>query len=223
MNMKQGILLVDKPVGMTSHDVVSRVRRKLHIKKVGHAGTLDPLATGLLIILVGQATKLFDKLSGHDKAYRSTLILGRTTDTGDIQGRVLREEGAAHITDGRIREVFGTFLGELMQFPPMYSAVRHKGKKLYELARKGVTVEREARPIRVDRLEIENIENPQVEFYLECSKGTYVRQLAVDIGEQLGCGACISRIQRTKIGSFDLNDAVSLDEIDESHIKSWTG
>lgn len=219
--MMQGILLVDKPTGMTSHDVVSRVRRILGIKKVGHAGTLDPLATGLLVILVGSATKLFDRFSGHDKAYRSTLILGRTTDTGDIQGQILREESASDIPEDRIRAVFRTFLGAQAQFPPMYSAVKHKGKKLYELARKGLTVEREARPIRIDCLDVECIMNPSVQFYLECSKGTYVRQLAVDIGEQLGCGACISQIQRTKVGAFNLSQAVSLDEIHESHLRPW--
>jgi tRNA pseudouridine55 synthase len=220
--MKDGILLVDKPAGMTSHDVVSRVRRALGVKKVGHAGTLDPLATGLLVIMVGSATRLFEKLSGHDKAYRSTMILGKTTDTGDIEGKTISESDPASIPDSRIIEVFQSFFGDMKQFPPMFSAVKHQGKKLYEIARLGLTVEREARSIRIDRLDVERINNPEVFFYLECSKGTYVRQLAMDIGERLGCGACVSQIQRTKIGSFHLSQAVTLDEIHESHLQSWT-
>lgn len=221
--MKQGILLVDKPTGMTSHDVVSRVRRVLGIKKVGHAGTLDPLATGLLIILVGSATKLFDKFSGHDKAYQSTLILGRLTDTGDTQGKILAEKDATSLTEAQIQSAFASFRGDSEQLPPMFSAVKHKGKKLYELARKGLTVERQARPIQIHYLEIDRIDHPNIEFTLECSKGTYVRQLAMDIGDKLGCGACISQIRRTKVGAFDLNQAVALEDIDERHLQPWTG
>lgn len=221
--MMEGLLVVNKPAGMTSHDVVDRVRRQFNIRRVGHAGTLDPMATGVLIVLVGKATKLSNKFIGFDKAYRATLRCGLVTDTADIEGKELRHAAFEHITCDALEAAFAQFQGELEQVPPMYSAVKIKGKKLYELARKGIVVEREARPIVIHALKILRVDLPEVEFHLECSKGTYVRQLAEDIGEVLGCGACISQIERTKVGPFMLDESVALEEIDESHLRDWQG
>ena len=221
--IKEGILLVNKPDGMTSHDVVAKVRKIFKMKKVGHAGTLDPLATGVLVILLGKSTKLFDKFVGFDKAYRATFILGRTTTSADIQGEIIAENSFDGITQSQVEDVFKDFLGESEQLPPMVSAVKVGGKKLYQLARKGITVDRTPRKIRIDCLTLENFNLPYVKFYMECSKGTYVRQLAHDVGERLGCGACISQIERVKVGHFDISDAVNLEDINESHIRHWQG
>lgn len=219
--MNEGIVIIDKPDGMTSHDVVACARKRLKIKRVGHAGTLDPLATGVLILLVGKATKLFNKFVSFDKAYRATLVLGKETTSADTEGELLKESSCAHVTREAVEEVFRKFTGDIEQIPPMVSAVKHKGRKLYQLARKGITVEREPRQVRIDRLQVERFELPQVQFYLECSKGTYVRQLAEDVGKDLGCGACISQIRRTKVGSFGIEEAVNLEELNESHIRHW--
>ncbi len=221
--MMEGILILDKPSGMTSHDVVQKVRKKFHMKRVGHAGTLDPLATGVLVILIGKATKLMEKFVAFDKAYRSTLILGRTTRSADIQGETLEEAPYDHITEQEIIESFKCFEGDIEQVPPMVSAVKVKGKKLYELARKKIVIERKPRQIRIDCLKVSEMDIPHVKFYMECSKGTYVRQLADDIGKKLGCGACISQIERTKVGPFTLEESVNLEDINESHIRHWTG
>lgn len=217
----EGILLINKPSGITSHDVVNRVRRRFAMRRVGHAGTLDPLATGLLIILVGKATKLSVKFIDMDKAYRSTLILGRKTVSADIEGELIKESLYDHISDDDVRVGLEKYKGEIQQLPPMVSAVKHKGRKLYEFARKGITIERSPRSVRIDCLEIENIDRPYVQFYMECSKGTYVRQLADDLGDDLGCGACISAIQRTKIGDFKLEDAVNIEDLNENHLREW--
>ncbi len=219
--MKEGILIVNKPSGLTSHDVVARIRKRFGIKKVGHAGTLDPLATGVLVVLLGKYTKMSDRLMGLDKAYRATMLLGRKTDSADIQGKTIAEHAYDQINLERIKHVFQEFVGTIDQRPPMYSAIKFKGKKLYELARKGIVVDREPRTITIEKLEILNFQPPSVEFMMECSKGTYVRQLADDIGERLGCGACISQIERTKVGSYRLNEAIRLEEINESHIQPW--
>jgi len=219
----EGILIVNKPGGMTSHDVVARVRRKFKIRRVGHAGTLDPLATGVLVVLVGKATKLFAKFVTFDKAYRATLVLGTATTSADTEGKITEQKPYDHVTRGQVEEVFAQFLGETEQVPPMVSAVKKAGRKLYQLARKGLVVEREPRPIRIDRLEIEAFDSPEVRFYLECSKGTYVRQLAEDAGNLLGCGACISQIQRTKVGRFTIDEAVTIEDLHESHLRRWEG
>ncbi len=219
--MKDGIIVINKPNGITSHDVVDRIRRKFSMRRVGHAGTLDPLATGVLIILLGKSTKLFDKFVAFDKAYRATLILGMQTDSSDIQGKVLQKNPYEHITQENVEKIFSEFVGDLKQVPPMVSAVRHKGRKLYELARKGIQVERVPRNITIMKLAIERIEFPNVQFYMECSKGTYVRQLAQDIGDRLGCGACISQIERVKVGSFSIEDSVSVENANESHIRDF--
>lgn len=219
--MIEGILVVNKPEGLTSHDVVKEVRRKFRMQQVGHAGTLDPLATGVLVLLLGKATKLFNQFVGMDKAYRATLILGTATDSADIQGKVLEKRPYEQITRARLEEVFEKFAGETAQVPPMVSAVKVNGRKLYQLARKGIAIERQARPIKIHALKMTEFEPPRVKFYLECSKGTYVRQLAEDIGKALGCGACITQIERTKVGSFTIDDAVTLEEIDGRHIRNW--
>ncbi len=221
--MKEGIVVVNKPDGLTSHDVVERARRKFKIRRVGHAGTLDPMATGVLILLVGKSTKLFNKFVAFDKAYRATLILGTTTASSDICGKVLKQNPYENITSKQIEQAFAQFVGEIDQVPPMVSAVKIKGKKLYELARKGIEVERSARRIKIYSLRIEEINVPEVKFTVECSKGTYVRQLAYDIGEVLGCGACISKIERTKVGAFSIEEAVKLEDLNESHIRHWQG
>jgi len=221
--MNDGIIVVDKPGGMTSHDVVACVRKKLKMRRIGHAGTLDPLATGVLVLLLGRKTKLFNKFVTFDKAYRATMILGTETTSADTHGKILKQSDYKQITKAQVEEAFGRFRGDLEQVPPMVSAVKIKGKKLYQLARAGIEVKREARKIRINTLVLESFDLPEVKFYLECTKGTYVRQLAEDIGKHLGCGACISQIQRTKVGEFCLKDSVSLKDIDESHIRNWQG
>lgn len=219
----EGIVVVNKPTGMTSHDVVSRVRRIFKMRRVGHAGTLDPLATGVLVMLLGRSTKLFPKFEAFDKAYRATLILGKRTDSADIQGKLLEEKSYSHITRDQIEAVLREFLGDIEQIPPMVSALKVKGKRLYQLARKGIEVKREPRKIRIDKLELMAFQPPRVTFYLECSKGTYVRKIAEDIGERLGCGACIDEIQRTKVGPFVIESAVGLEQLTQNHVQSWTG
>jgi tRNA pseudouridine55 synthase len=217
----EGIIVVDKPGGFTSHDVVAVVRRKLNIRRVGHAGTLDPLATGVLVILVGAATKLFDKFVAFDKAYQATLRLGTKTTTADIQGKVLSEKPFQDLTRADVEAVFRKFTGSIEQTPPMVSAVKYRGERLYKLARKGVKIDRASRRVRIDVFRIMNFELPHVQFYLECSKGTYVRQIAEDVGEALGCGACITEIRRTKVGPFSLDGSVKLEDLNEEHIRDW--
>ena len=210
MSDVDGILLVDKPAGMTSHDVVDLIRRRFDIKKVGHAGTLDPAATGLLVILAGKATKLSSKFTSGDKEYEAVMTLGRKTDSGDTEGKVLAEAGYAHITTEKIREVFRGFEGETGQVPPMFSAIQIKGKRLYQLARKGEEVPREPRKINIKELRITKIELPHVHFTVRCSKGTYIRKLCDDIGDRLGCGGHLSFLRRTASGEFILKDSIDI-------------
>ena len=219
--MNEGLLIVDKPSGITSHDVVSFVRRKFKMKQVGHAGTLDPLATGVLVILLGKSTKLFNKFSLFDKAYDATVRLGVRTDTADIEGKVLMTADCENVTKEQVAEVLEKFIGEIEQTPPMFSAVKYKGQKLYNLARKGVSVDRLSRKVRINSLRLMDFSLPQVTLSMDCSKGTYVRTLAEDVGNILGCGGCISQIRRTKVGPFTINDAVKLEDINESHIRRW--
>lgn len=216
-----GIIIVYKPVGITSHDVVLRVRHKLGVQQVGHAGTLDPLATGILVILVGKATKLFDKFVAFNKAYDATLTLGIRTDTADIQGKIISQMTYDNIMKEEVIAVFRKFIGDTQQMPPMVSAVKVKGQRLYTLARKGITVKRKPREIHINFLELIEFNLPKVKFSIECSKGTYIRKLAEDIGELLGCGACISQIERTKVGPFRLDAAVTLEELNENHLRAW--
>lgn len=214
----KGILIVDKPSGITSHDVVDKVRRSFRIKRVGHAGTLDPLATGVLVVLIGQATKLFSKFSYFDKSYEATITLGISTDTSDIQGKITKQGNCNMVTLSRLKEVVETFTGEVDQVPPMVSAVKVDGRRLYELARKGIEVDRKPRRIKIFSLNILDFSLPFIKISLQCSKGTYVRKIAEDIGDRLGCGGCISKIHRTQVGPFRIEQAISLDEIKREDI-----
>ncbi|MBI3315171.1 MAG: tRNA pseudouridine(55) synthase TruB [Candidatus Omnitrophica bacterium] len=219
----EGVIVVNKPPGITSHDVVGFVRRKFKMRRVGHAGTLDPLATGVLVMLLGKSTKLFDRFVAFDKSYRATLRLGTKTATADIMGRVIEEKPFSGITRSRVEEVFRGFVGDIEQKPPMVSAVKHQGRRLYKIAREGKSVERAVRKVRVDEVRLLSFALPEVEFFMACSKGTYVRQLVEDVGEVLGCGACISQIERVKVGPFDIKDAVKLEDLNEGHVRSWSG
>lgn len=208
---------------MTSHDVVSRVRRIFKMRRVGHAGTLDPLATGVLVILLGKSTKLFGKFEGFDKAYKATMIFGTKTTTADIQGKVTEELPFDHVTQPKITDILKEFVGDTQQVPPMVSAVKMNGKRLYELARKGIEVVREPRKIKITKLDLVDFNLPRVKFYLECSKGTYVRKLAEDIAERMGSVACIAEIERTKVGPFTIEQMVNLEDLNEKHIRNWSG
>jgi len=221
-NAKDGILLVDKPCGVTSHDVVDMIRRKLNTRRVGHAGTLDPLAEGLLIMLVGKATKLFQKFVGFDKEYFGILKLGEVTTTCDSQGETVRSCDITGITDDKVIKAFKSFEGESDQIPPMVSALRINGKRLYKLARKGISVERKPRRIKIYKIDVQKIDYPYVEFYAHCSKGTYIRKLAEDVGEMLGCGAHIVKIKRLSVGPYRLEEAVSPDKIDAGALRSFS-
>ena len=213
MNL-HGVLVVDKTAGMTSAHVVARVKRVLNVK-VGHTGTLDPMATGVLPLCLGQGTKLAAYLLAADKQYEAELELGATTDTLDAEGRVTARDpdAAAAVDEARLRAALDAFRGDISQVPPMYSAIKHKGKRLHELARAGTEVEREPRPVRIDRLELTGFTPPRARFSVACSKGTYVRVLAADLGAALGCGAHLTALRRTRSGRFDLSAAVPADEI----------
>ena len=211
-----GVLLVDKADGMTSHDVVAIVRRQLGIKKVGHCGTLDPIATGLLLLTIGRGTKVQDLLMSEDKEYVGTLTLGTSTSTQDRQGEVLETKPVPHFTEEQIRAAFDKFRGDFYQMPPMVSAKKHGGVPLYKLARQGKVVEREPRFVHVYRYTIDRIALPDVDFSVLCSKGFYVRTYAHDIGETLGCGAHLKSLRRTKSGRFDVANAISVAQIRNS-------
>jgi len=208
-----GILLVDKPAGMTSHDVVDAVRRHFRIKKVGHCGTLDPNATGLLILVLGKATKLSEKIMGQDKVYRGTIELGRTTNSYDADGETVTEEAVPDLDLEQLNELSKSFKGDQMQTPPMVSAIKKDGVPLYKLARKGIEIERPARLIHVYYFRIETYEQPDCTFEIACTKGTYVRSLAHDMGQKIGCGANLKTLRRTVSGDFKVDQASSLDTI----------
>lgn len=213
MKETDGILVVDKPSGMTSHDVVDVIRAAFHIKKVGHAGTLDPMATGVLVMLLGKFTRMSALLSGEDKEYAATMVLGAVSDTGDRDGKITCSAHPLDYSIADIEKVFSAFQGEISQTPPMYSAVKYKGKKMYEYARRGIEVKREARKILIKSLKITDFKTPAVAFEVACSKGTYIRQLCADIGAMLGCGAYLDSLRRTRSGDFYLRDAVQLDRL----------
>jgi tRNA pseudouridine55 synthase len=220
MSFKGGIALVDKPEGLTSHDVVDFVRRKFGFKKVGHAGTLDPMATGLLIILLEGFTKRSVHFSNYDKEYEAELCLGARSDTGDREGKITEKKDwrLGVRSAGDVERVFASFRGEIRQVPPMYSAKKIKGKKLYELARKGKTVAREPRAVTIKEIKILDAAFPRVSFYVKCSKGTYIRQLAHDLGEKIGAGAYLAALRRTGVGPFKIRDAVSCDNLSYENI-----
>ncbi len=205
-----GVVIVDKPAGITSHDAVDRVRKLLGVKKAGHTGTLDPLATGVLPVCVGEATKIAVFLSGDDKVYEATMRLGLRTDTQDTTGTVLAEQ-EPRAAEADIRSVLASFTGRITQVAPRYSAVKVRGKALYKWARKGIDVEPPAREVEIREIVLLGIEMPRVRFAVTCSKGTYVRTLCADAGERLGCGAALEGLRRTRSGAFRIEDAVRIE------------
>ena len=208
-----GLLLVDKPPRLTSHDVVDRIRRHFGFKKVGHCGTLDPAATGLLIIVLERATKLQDRLMADDKTYEGTLHLGVATDSQDGDGAVLAEKPVPPLAEADLEAVFAKFRGDIQQIPPMVSAKKVAGQTLYKLARKGKTIEREPRPVHIYDFRILGLALPRVQFRVTCTKGTYVRTLCHDIGDQLGCGGHLAELRRTRSGKLDVANAHRLDHL----------
>jgi tRNA pseudouridine55 synthase len=208
-----GVLLVDKAEGMTSHDVVALVRRKLEIKKVGHCGTLDPIATGLLLLTLGRGTKIQDLLMSEDKEYAGTLTLGTSTTTQDRQGEVVAERPVPALSENDVRAAFDKFRGDFYQMPPMVSAIKHGGVPLYKLARQGKVVEREPRLVHVYRYSVDRLALPEIDFSVLCSKGFYVRTYVHDIGEVLGCGAHLKSLRRSKSGRFNVDQAITVDQI----------
>lgn len=209
-----GILIVDKPSGMTSHDVVDFMRKKFSLKKVGHCGTLDPMATGVLVMLIGKATKLSSRFVNENKEYEATLTLGVVTSTGDSTGEIICRSASGNTKSREeIEKIFREFEGEIEQIPPMVSAIRYKGERLYELARRGISVQRKARKVRIIRLQIIEVRLPEVFFRVSCSKGTYIRSLGEDIGQRLGCGGTLSSLRRLCSGSFSVKKAVSLEKL----------
>jgi len=215
-----GVLLVDKASGMTSHDVVAIVRKRFNFKKVGHCGTLDPLATGLLIIVLGRGTKIQDLLMSEDKEYIGTMKLGELTDSQDADGEIVETRPVPELSAEQIEGAFAKFDGDFYQTPPMVSAIKKDGVALYKLARQGKTVEREPRFVHIFAHEIQSIRMPEVDFRVVCSKGFYVRTYAFDIGESLGCGAHLKALRRTKSGRFDLSRAVTVQELKEAPIET---
>ena len=211
----EGILLVDKPSGITSHDIVDRLRRKLKMKKIGHAGTLDPLATGLMIMLIGKATKVSQFLISLDKAYEGTFKLGVETDSQDSDGEVVETKDLPeNLSEEIIGEAMKEFLGDQYQTPPMFSAKKINGVPLYKMARKGKTVEREPRVIRINELSLQGWDSPEGRFFMDCSKGTYVRTVFHDLGQKLDCGGHLTSLRRTKINDFSIEGVPTLEEIE---------
>jgi len=209
----EGVLLVDKPSGMTSHDVVYRLRRKLGIQRIGHAGTLDPMATGVLIMLIGKATRISQYLISVDKVYEGEATLGVVTNSQDAEGEVMETRPVPPLTEAQVKAAMQGFLGDQYQTPPMFSAVKIDGVPLYKSARKGEEVEREPRFIRVAEFELLSFAAPKLTFRLACTKGTYVRTIAHDLGQKLGCGAHLSALRRTGSGKFTLGQCTPLDKI----------
>ncbi|MBI2845619.1 MAG: tRNA pseudouridine(55) synthase TruB [Chloroflexi bacterium] len=218
INSPIGILNLDKPRGLTSHDVVDLVRKATGVKRVGHSGALDPLATGVLLVLLGAATRVAEFLLASPKVYRASVYLGRATDTDDAEGRVIAEGDISGIDQKRIETSLNEFRGHILQKPPVYSALKREGQPLYRLARRGVEVETAPREVEIYRLEIRNWQPPIVDLEVECSSGTYIRALARDIGEKLGCSGHLASLVRTRIGRFPLEEAASLAEIEEAFI-----
>lgn len=219
-DFKQGeLLLIDKPLDWTSFDVVNKIRYTIKKNcdfegkmKVGHAGTLDPLATGLMIICTGKKTKTIQELTGLDKVYTGTILLGKTTPSYDLETEFDKEYPTAHITEEMIHEVADSFVGEQEQIPPVFSAKKIKGKKAYDMARKGEVVEMKPNMITIHRFKVTAVEMPEVHFEVHCSKGTYIRSLAYDFGKKLESGACLTALRRTHVGDFDIDKALTVDD-----------
>lgn len=213
--MIHGVINIHKERGYTSHDVVAKLRGIVGQKKIGHTGTLDPDATGVLPVCLGKATKLCDMLTDKNKTYETVMLLGKVTDTQDISGSVLAEKSTDNLEESLIKETILSFVGPYMQVPPMYSALKVNGKKLYELAREGVEVERKAREVQIFDIQIKEICLPRVRMEVSCSKGTYIRTLCHDIGEKLGCGACMEELIRTQVSQFTLKASFTLAQVQE--------
>jgi tRNA pseudouridine55 synthase len=207
------VFLIDKPLEWTSFDVVKKVRNALRIKKVGHAGTLDPLATGLLIVCAGKMTKQIDTFMGQEKEYTGTFVIGATTESFDLEQPVINQTDFSHVTLDSILIAVSQLTGDILQIPPMHSAIKVDGKRVYESARKGIEVKMEARPVQVREFDITRFEGNEVDFRISCSKGTYIRSLARDLGEILGTGAYLKKLCRTRIGDFHLDKAHCLPEL----------
>ena len=205
-------ILIDKPVNWTSFDVVAKLRRLINVKKVGHAGTLDPLATGLLIVCTGKKTKEIANYQEQRKKYIGIITLGKSSPSMDLATNITEKSVPENLTEEKIFEVRNKFLGKIEQVPPMFSAVKHKGKALYKLARKGKEVEREPRQVEIYCFDITKIELPDIHFEIACSKGTYIRVIANDFGNELGCGGILSLLRRTEIGDYKVDDANSMNE-----------
>ena len=213
-----GVLNIYKEAHWTSFDVVAKIRGICHVKKIGHAGTLDPAAEGVLPVCVGKATRIADLLSGEIKTYCAQMRLGEETDTLDQTGTVMRRADPAvfdRLTEGQVREVIDSFVGGYDQVPPMYSARHVQGKRLYELAREGKSVERAAVPVRIDRIVIDEIKIPDITLTVTCGRGTYIRSLCADIGEKLGCGGVMTHLVRTRVGPFEISDALTIGQVQE--------
>lgn len=211
-----GILSVDKPPGMTSHDVVDALRRITGQRKVGHAGTLDPMATGVLLVCLGQATRVAEYLMAGQKLYRATIVLGATTDTHDADGQITSDGGRTDFSRTEIEAALASFMGRIEQVPPMFSAIKQGGQPLYKLARKGKTVERKPRQVKIEAIELLEWTSPALIVEVACSPGTYIRSLARDVGNQLGCGAYLAGLVRLGSGQFTLAEAVSLERLEEA-------
>ena len=211
--MLNGIINIYKEKGYTSHDVVAKLRGILGQKKIGHTGTLDPDAEGVLPVCLGKATKVCDLLTDRDKTYHAVLLLGKTTDTQDISGAVLEEKDPSGLGESEVTAMIREFEGSYEQIPPMYSALKVNGKKLYELAREGITVERKPRTVTIREIRILQVDLPRVWLEVTCSKGTYIRTLCHDIGERLGVGGCMEQLTRTRVGEFRIEDSIRLDEV----------
>ena len=208
-----GVLLLDKPPGMSSNAALQAARRLLRAQKAGHTGTLDPMASGLMVLTFGEATKFSQLLLEADKAYDASVTLGRETDTGDAEGRVIAEH-AVSLSEGMLARVAAGFIGVIEQVPPMYSALKHQGRPLYAYAREGIEIERQPRRVTIHQLELHDMRETRFGMRVVCSKGTYIRTLAIDIGRALGCGAHLSGLRRTAIGPFELADAWTLDALE---------
>ena len=217
--MMDGVIIIDKPAGKTSHDVVSEVKKILGVKKAGHTGTLDPMVTGVLPVCLNEATKLAGFLTGEDKEYLATMLLGVKTDTLDIEGKIISQSDN-FVTEEEIRAAMAQMVGTIKQVPPAYSAVKHCGKPLYKWARKGVLLEMEPREVKIHSIVIEDISFPRVTFRVVCSKGTYIRTLCSDVGDLLGLGACLCSLRRLKSGYFSEEMAVSLNNYEDNNKKN---
>lgn len=208
-----GLLLIDKPKDWTSHDLVAKVRNHFQLNKTGHGGTLDPNATGLVVLLIGRGTRLSAKVMGGDKTYAGEILLGVQTDSQDTDGEITAEKDPSGVTEEQLRAEMTAALGDQMQMPPMVSAIKKNGVPLYKLARKGEEVEREPRFIHVYKFDLKSFTPPRVTFEVQCTKGTYVRTLAHDLGQRLGCGACLSELRRTQSGNLSVSNAWKIDEV----------